>query len=113
MVLALFNIQPRHSFFNKPEWGLAIINTYLALPKEHIFDLKSLALATQDLLRHREEDEVTLYSTVKHVAKVRRSHYVVFSPKEHWDIIADLVPIHSKKVSLVRKEIKDTNETWS
>jgi len=113
MVLALFNIQPRYSFYNKPEWGLAIINTYLALPKEHIFDLKSLALATQDLLRHREEDEVTLYSTVKHVDKVRRSHYVVFSPKEHWDIIADLVPIHSKKVSLVRKEIKDTNETWS
>jgi len=113
MVLALFNIQPRYSFFNESEWGLAIINTYLALPKKHIFDLKSLALASQDLLKHRKEDEVTLYSTVKKVAKVRRSHYVVFSPKEHWDIIADLVPVHSQKVSLVRKENQDIGETKS
>jgi len=113
MVLSLFNIQPQYSFFNKSEWGLAIVNIYLALPKEHIFDLKSLALASQDLLRHREEDEVTLYSIVKNVARVRRSHYVVFSPKEHWDIIADLAPIHSQKVTLVRKGIKDNSETQS
>jgi len=111
MVLTLFNIQPRYSFFNEPEWGFATINTYLALPKEHIFDLKSLALASQDLLRHRKKDEVTLYSTVKNVARVRRSHYVVHSPKEHWDIIADLTPIHSQKVSLVRNENKNTGKT--
>jgi hypothetical protein len=113
MVLALFNIQPVYSFFNEPDWGLSTINTYLALPKEHLFDLKSLALASQDLLRHRKEDEITLYSTVKNVARIRRSHYVVFSPKEHWDIITDLVPIHSQKVSLVSKGNKDTGKTPS
>lgn len=113
MVLALFNIQPRYSFLNKSEWGLAIVNIYLSLPKERIFDLKSLALASEDLLRHREEDELTLYSTVKNVARVRRSHYVVLSPKEHWDIVADLVPIHSKKVTFVQKGINDKTETQS
>ena len=113
MVLVLFNIQPRYSFFNQPEWGFATISTYLALPKEQIFDLKSLALASQDLLKHRKEGEVTLYSVVKNVARVRRPHYVIFSPKEHWDIIADLVPIHSQKVSLPRNENQDTNNVLS
>jgi hypothetical protein len=99
MTLALFNIQPRYSFFNVSSFGLPIIHTYLALPKERVFDLRSLSLASQELLTHKMEDEVTLYSTVKSVTRVRRSTYIVRSPKENWNVISDLVPIHSQVVS--------------
>lgn len=103
MILALFNIQPRYSFLNKPDWGLATLNTYLALPKEQIFDLKSLALASEEALKYRTKNDVSLYSVVKNVTKMRRPQYVIPSPKEHWDIIVDLVPIHSQKISILTK----------
>ena len=99
-ILALFNIQPRYSFVNKPEWGLATIYTYLALPKERLFNLKSLAIASEEALTHKTRDDVKLYSVVKNIARFKRSQYLIPSPKEHWDIIADLVPLHSQKLSL-------------
>ena len=96
--LALFGIQPRYTFVVQPSWGLKTMSTYLALPKKHPFDLKSLAIASEEALASRTRDDIKVYSSVKHKAKLRRSQYFIPCPREHWDLIADLAPIHSQRV---------------
>jgi hypothetical protein len=97
--LALFGIQPRYTFVNKTPEGLKLVSIYLAMPKERPFDLKSLAIASEELLAKKTREDVKVYSAVKHLVKLRRALYLVYRVREHWDLISDLALVHYQSIN--------------
>jgi len=97
--LALFDVQPRYTYVNKPKRGLKSFSLYFALPKKRPFELKSLALSSTSLAIRTRED-MKVYSQVKHAVRLRRQQFIVPRIREHWDIITDLVPLHYQTIEL-------------
>ena len=98
--LVLFDIQPRYTFVSQTSEGLKLVYIYLALPQERPFDLKSLAITSQEFLAKKTRDDTKVYSEVKHIVKLRRAQCFISRVREHWDLIADLVPVHYQIVQL-------------
>ena len=97
--LVLFDIQPRYTFVIKYPGMQRIMYIYLALHKKRFFDIKSLGDTTKEHLAEKTHGDVKIYSSVQCVARFRKeTAYLIPSSREHWDIIADLTPIHVQKV---------------
>lgn len=97
-LLALFGIRPIYTFVRKPEWGLKAVTTYLALPKNHSFELKALALKSKEILAEKSKSDLQVYAKVRHVAFFKGTQFILPVPREHWNLIVDLVPVHHQKI---------------